>query len=102
MKKPLCRLWVFSYVPSNERKRRGMVQAAWQDWHESARDEARDARLPGAGSFYWDSPRDAWRRARVLMRQYPLITHVKVETIGGRPVGRMWRTHAYAAGPCSL
>jgi len=89
---PLCRLSVFGARQVGKRKK----YVAWQDWHASARDEQRDARLAGAGSFYWASPRAAWRRARVLMARDPAIEQISVATISARPVGRMFRTHAYA------
>jgi len=48
------------------------------------------ARLPGAGGFYWPSRRDAWRRARVMIAA-PGVEQIKVETIAGQEVGRLYR-----------
>ena len=107
----LCRVIVFALRPSLEarqgdarppvpRRARGRQPAlrcvAWHDWHASRRDEIRDARLAGAGSFYWASPRAAWRRARVLIARNPLIQSIRVETISGRRVGTHHRRYAYA------
>jgi hypothetical protein len=85
MKTP-CRLWIFA-------ARQGKGPVAWQDWNPDRRMERRMARLPETGSFYWPCPRDAWRRARVMLRTLGVV-QVKVETISGREIGRLYRRNA--------
>lgn len=84
MKRPrkLCRIMVFE----GGRRR---AHALWNPRLNSPT-------LLGTGSLYWPSPRDAWRRARLAIRE-PGVTQVKVETISGVPVGRLFADgRAYA------
>ena len=90
MRRPVpCRVIVFA-----DRKigRRGRG-VAWQAHNADPRMERVMGRLRGSGSFYWANPRKAWRRACVALRE-PGVHQVKVETIGGREVGRLWRAAA--------
>lgn len=76
------------FGPARIVTKRGKVRvvfAAWQAHNPDPRMERRMSRLPGSGSFYWPSLRDAYRRATVLLRD-PSIEAVRVETISGREV----------------
>lgn len=81
-----CRIIVFGDLQRGKKQ----IHAAWDDWNPDPVMESRMARLKGAGSFYWPNQRDAWRRARVVVRE-PGVTQVKVETISGRFVGRLYQ-----------
>jgi hypothetical protein len=83
VRRPLCRIDVFD------------GGRAWQAHNPCPIMERRMARLPGAGSFYWPSPRAAWRAARVLMAASPGRS-ARVETISGRRVGYIAPGMAYA------
>jgi len=84
-----CRVVVFA----DQRVGRRVRGVAWQAHNADRRMERAMGRLRGSGSFYWASPRKAWRRARVALRE-PGVRQVKVETISGREVGRLWRAAA--------
>jgi hypothetical protein len=92
----LARIDVFG--PATTQTRRGKprtVQAAWQAHNPDPRMERAMARLPGTGSFYWPTLRDAYRRATVMLRD-PSIHAVRIETISGRRVAYMRCGSAYA------
>ena len=91
-----ARLAVFAEVRAlvTRGKRRGQIDRvglAWQGWNASPTMEARMARLPGAGSFYWPAAFVAVRAARRIMREDPAVHQIKIETIGGREIGRLYR-----------
>lgn len=79
-----CRLMVFTTIKIRKRS----VCVGWQDWNDAPRMERKMARLSGSGSFYYPSPRAAWRRAVVLVQRG--AEQVKVETISGREIGRVY------------
>ncbi len=72
MPRPFCRIVVFQGRSAHE---------LWNPRLDSPT-------LLGSGSLYWPTPRAAWRRARVALRE-PGVDHVKVETISGVEVGRL-------------
>lgn len=92
-----CRVTLFGPVTVSvgRRGRTKTLQAAWEAWNPDRRMERAMARLEGAGSFYWPSPRDAFRRAAVAVASGEAES-ARVETIGGRQVARVGRGYAYA------
>jgi hypothetical protein len=67
------------------------LQAGWNGWNPDPGMETAMARLPGSGSFYWPS---AWRlylAARRLMITDPTVRQIKLETISGREIARIYR-----------
>ena len=73
------------------KKGKKTIGSAWELWNpDRSIEEALGSRLPGAGSFYWSGLRSAWRRAVVALRQTAGATQAKIETIGGRPVARLY------------
>lgn len=82
-----CRIDVFATIQRRVRRKLVAQRVGWQAWHP-----AQDAgRLPGAGSFYWPSPRAAFRHAVILMRQDPSVEAVRIEGISGQPVAFLRR-----------
>jgi hypothetical protein len=63
----------------------------WQAWNDDEAMEARMARLPGSGSFYWPNALRAYQYARRLMRADASVSQIKIETIGGREIARVYR-----------
>lgn len=57
----------------------------WQGWNHEPSMEQRMARLPGSGSFYWESAREAYRMASRWLRSGNCRT-VRINTISGREV----------------
>lgn len=88
-----CRLTIFAtrMVQKGRRKRPVPQGVAWQGWNANARQEAKHARLPGSGSFYWRSPRDAFRAAVIAVRADETVHAVRIESIGGREVAYLRR-----------
>lgn len=78
----LCRIAVFAGGPKG---------VAWFDWSKAPLPKGVEGRRPCDGTFYRHTPRDAWRRARVILKADPRVDQVKVETISGREVGRLYR-----------
>ncbi len=70
------------------RKRRGV---GWQGWNPDPIMEDRMARLHGAGSFYWPNAVRAYVAARSMMRYDSTIRQIKMETISGREIARVYR-----------
>lgn len=93
-----CRIDIFADVLFTPKRRRLPVirHIAWQDWNDSPKMERRMARLPSSGSFYWPTARVAWRRACVMLGRDDRIRQIKVETISGREVGRLYRREVMA------
>lgn len=91
-----CRLDVFAtryVIKGRGRSRRPVAQrVAWQGWNVDARQERAHARLPGSGSFYWPTPRAAYRAALVMLRQDETIEAVRIEGIGAQPVAYVRRS----------
>jgi hypothetical protein len=92
-----CRLTVFATRQVLQRRRaRKRAEAAsqsvaWQGWNADPRQERSQGRLKGSGSFYWPSPRKAYRAAVTMMRADDSITAVKIEGIGAQPIGYLRR-----------
>lgn len=63
----------------------------YQGWNSDPTMEERMARLPGSGSFYWPSARDCYRAAGRFIRSNKEIHQIKIETISGQEVGRLFR-----------
>jgi|GEM_PF-7041282 len=63
----------------------------YQGWNSDPMMEERMARLPGSGSFYWPSAEACYEAAVRLIRGNKEIHQIKIETISGREVGRIWR-----------
>lgn len=102
MHKIPCRIDVFStaLVQTHKRRKPVMRPIAWQDWNDDIRMERGMARLPGSGSFYYASARKAWRRAHVLIRRG--AEQVKVETISGVEVGRLYAPDGESFNVCGV
>jgi hypothetical protein len=90
-----CRLTVFAtrLVEKGRGRRKKLVPQgeAWQAWNADPRQEAAHGRLAGSGSFYWPSPRAAFRAAVVLFRQDAGVEAIRVEGIGSQPVAYLRR-----------
>jgi hypothetical protein len=90
----ICRIEVFATtheVATVRRKRKVITRGVgWVDWNPSPA-QARAAGRPGYGSFEWPSPRAALRRARVLMRQDPRVTAIRIRTNSSRDVAYLHR-----------
>ena len=63
----------------------------WQGWNSDPIMEDRMARLPGAGSFYWPNALRAYLAAKQVMASDPRVVQIKLETISGREIGRLYR-----------
>ena len=87
------RLDVFATRTVGTRKPR-TIGVAWQGWNADARMENRMARLAGSGSFYWDGALNAAVAAKRIIREDATIHQIKIETIGGREIGRVYRQEA--------
>lgn len=106
MRRTPCRIDVFGPVTVQKRRGRKVttttVLAGWQAWNPDTRMERAMARLPGSGSFYWPTHRDAYRRALVLVRTSPEVTAARVETVSGRRIAYVQRAasgEVYAYAP---
>jgi hypothetical protein len=88
------RVNVFVRPEGKSRRRRCAPLAArgyaYQLHNADLRIERAMGRLEGSGSFYWDNPRRAYRAAVVALRKLGAV-QVKIETISGRPVARLYR-----------
>ena len=83
----LCRLDVFANETIKKRNKTITRHVAWQDWN----DDKYIAKLcgrPGYGSFNYKSPRDAYRRATVLIRRG--ASQVKVMNNQSVEIARLW------------
>lgn len=91
---PVCILEVFATihdVVTVRRRRKAITRGVgWVDWNPDTR-TAREQGRPGYGSFAWPSPRAAVRRARVIMRQDPRVTAIRVKTNSSREVAYLRR-----------
>ena len=87
------RFAVFATVdlPVGRSKKTRPTGVAWDGWNDDPMMERRMARLRGAGSFYWPNALTAYRAARRTMREDARVSQIKIETISGREVGRIWR-----------
>jgi hypothetical protein len=65
--------------------------AGWQAWNSDPVMEHRTARLKGAGSFYWQGAVKALAEARRIIDSAPSVHQIKIETISGREIGRLYR-----------
>lgn len=78
-----CRITVFTKPTGKGKKARGSAYQLWNPDFDSPT-------LLGSGSLYWPSAKAAWGRARQLLRQDKAVEQVKIETISGREVGRLY------------
>lgn len=78
-------------VGRGKRARTEVRGVAWQGWNADAAMEQRMARLRGAGSFYWPGALRALVAARAAMRADRSVAQIKLETIGGREIGRLYQ-----------
>lgn len=90
-----CRIDVFAThettVGKGKRQRTVTRGVGWQGWNPCPSQEQKHARLTGSGSFYWPGALSAYAAARQMMRTDATIHQVKIETIGGREIGRIYR-----------
>ncbi len=88
----LVRMDVFGTVET--RTRRGKVKtvgAGWQAWNADPRLETATARLSRQGSFYWHGAISAYAEAKRILRDDPRVHQIKLETISGVEIGRIYR-----------
>lgn len=89
----LVRLDVFASVeqPARGKRKARTVGVGWQGWNSDARMEQVCARLVGSGSFYWQGAISAFAAARRAMADDPRVHQIKLETINGVEIGRLYR-----------
>ncbi len=89
------RIMVFATQHTVVRKGRklqtGTNRVAWQGWNADPIMADRMARLPGSGSFYWSGAIKALQAGRTMLRDDPTVDQIKIETISGREIGRLYR-----------
>lgn len=88
-----CRMDVFADrdVPVGKRGKVVRRVVGWQGWNPDPSMEQRMARLQGAGSFYWPNAIRVLAAARQMMHADETIQQIKLETISGQEIGRVWR-----------
>ncbi len=65
----------------------------WQAWNPDPVMEAKSARLPGSGSFYWPSAREAYKWASHQIRfHWWSIQQIKLETNSGAEICRLFNS----------
>lgn len=74
-----------------KRAKTSQQSIGYQGWNPDAMMEHRMARLEGSGSFYWPNAIMAHRAAKQMMTADSSIHQIKIETISGREIGRMYR-----------
>ena len=84
------RITLFADRQVRRGKRTVSQGVAWQGWNADAAMESRMARLAGSGSFYRPGALRAYSAARAMMRADATVRQVKIETISGREVGRLY------------
>lgn len=84
------RLDVFGTRQSSHKRPRP-IQVGWQGWNPDPVMERTQARLRGSGSFYWQGGINALVAAKRMLRDDTTIQQIKIETISGREVGRIYR-----------
>lgn len=77
-------------IPANGRRKARKIACGWQGWNPDPVEERKHARLKGSGSFYWAGALQAYIAARRMIRADARITQVKIETISGREIGRIY------------
>lgn len=85
------RLDVFATREITRRGRTRTVSCAWQAWNTDPIMEGRMARLAGSGSFYWPNAIRAYIAARDIMTMDARVHQIKIETISGREIGRIYK-----------
>lgn len=89
------RLWAFATRETVKRKGRKLQtitdRIAWQGWNPDPVMADHMARLPGSGSFYWSGAIRAFVAGRQMLRDDPTVDQIKIETISGREIGRLYR-----------
>ena len=86
-----CRMDVFGSREIGKGKRRKVVRVGWQGWNPDSSMERQMARLDGAGSFYWPGAIRVLSAAKAMMQADATIDQVKIETISGMEIGRVYR-----------
>ena len=87
-----CRMDVFAMrnVPVGKRGKVKRVSVGWHGWNTDPAMEAAMSRLPGQGSFYWPGALAAYHAAKALLQADTSIHQIKLETISGREIGRLY------------
>ena len=87
-----CRMTVFATrdVPVGKRGGVKRVGVGWYGWNADPVMEAAMSRLPGQGSFYWPGALAAYVAAKAMLRTDTRIHQIKLETISGREIGRIY------------
>jgi hypothetical protein len=78
-------------LPKGRGKRLVSTGVAWQGWNADPVMEHALSRLRGQGSFYWPGAVRALAAARSMMATDDTVHQIKLETISGREIGRLWR-----------
>ena len=68
------------------------LPAGWQGWNADGTMESRMSRLPSSGSFYWNGAVLAVCAAKRMMQKNRAISQIKIETISGVEVARMYQS----------
>lgn len=93
----MYRLQVIATVTRERKKGRKIVSeqitAAWDDFNTDERIAKKMGR-PGFGSFHYETLRDAFRRARVILKTDARVTSVQIRGMQDQMVGRVWPKHA--------
>jgi hypothetical protein len=63
----------------------------YQAWNDCPKMESAMARLQGAGSFYWPNAWRAYQAAKRILASDASVHQIKIETISGREIGRLYR-----------
>lgn len=86
----LVRLDIFATVERTTKCKTQRCGVAWQAFNP---DDSVAAELgrPGFGSFYWRGAVQAFAAAQRIMLSDPRVQQIKLETISGRPIGRLYR-----------
>jgi hypothetical protein len=78
-------------VTIGRRRKPTTVCVGWQGWNADPIMADRMARLPGSGSFYWPGAIRALTAAKRLLREDETIHQIKIETISGQEIARVYR-----------
>lgn len=85
------RMDVFSTITVVKGRKPRQVSVGWQAWNQDPAMETRMTRLRGSGSFYWPNALRAYLAARQLMRENMAVHQIKIETISGVEIARLYR-----------
>lgn len=87
----LVRLDVFATRTIGKGKKAKPQGVAWQGWNDDPVLETACARLAGSGSFYWFGAVRALAAARAMMTADTSIHQIKLESVSGVEIGRVYR-----------